>query len=110
MAGDIKFYLDEHIASAVADGLRRRRIDVVTAVVAGMLGASDEEHLEFAKSSNRVLVSFDADFLRLHRSGAVHAGIASGRRPLGVGEIIEGLMLIHGVFDAEEMKGRVEYL
>ena len=38
----IKFYLDEHVNPAVADGLRRRGVDVLTTQEAGMLGASDE--------------------------------------------------------------------
>ena len=40
----IRYYLDEHVAEAVATGLRSRGIDVLTLSEAGMLGASDKEH------------------------------------------------------------------
>ncbi|MCP4113138.1 MAG: hypothetical protein GY749_47680 [Desulfobacteraceae bacterium] len=49
MKNRIKFYLDEHVSKAIAKGLRRRGIDVITVVEAGLLGATDEEHLERAK-------------------------------------------------------------
>ncbi len=48
MAGAVKFYTDEHSANAIAEGLRRRGVDALTTVEAGMLGASDEEQLAFA--------------------------------------------------------------
>jgi hypothetical protein len=32
----MRFHLDEHIANAIADGLRRRRIDVTTTVDAAL--------------------------------------------------------------------------
>lgn len=39
MPRTIRFHLDEHIDPAVADGLRRRHIEVTTAAEAGLLGA-----------------------------------------------------------------------
>jgi hypothetical protein len=46
----IKFHLDEHVHPAIAEGLRRRGIDVTTTIEAELLGAEDEKHLEFAVS------------------------------------------------------------
>ncbi len=63
----LRFHLDEHIDTAIADGLRRRGIDVTTTAEAGLRGAGDEAHVAFALSEGRVLVTNDADFLRLHR-------------------------------------------
>jgi hypothetical protein len=40
----VRYYLDEHVAGAIATGLRNRGIDVLTLSDAGMLGASDREH------------------------------------------------------------------
>lgn len=48
MARPVKFYTDEHVAFAVAAGLRQRGADVITIVDAGMLGAADVDHLAFA--------------------------------------------------------------
>jgi len=62
----IKFHLDENVSSAIADGLRRRGIDVTTTAEVGLIGASDETKLAFAHQSGRLLFTLDDDFLRLH--------------------------------------------
>ncbi len=59
MSARVKFYLDEHVNPAVATGLRRRDVDVLTTQEADMLGASDEEHLALATSQNRVVFTQD---------------------------------------------------
>jgi hypothetical protein len=46
MEQKVKYYTDEHIARAVVRGLRQRGVDVLTVVEAGLLGDSDEAHLE----------------------------------------------------------------
>jgi predicted nuclease of predicted toxin-antitoxin system len=107
----IRFHLDEHISARIAAGLRRRHIDVTTAAEAGLAGADDAAQLEFATSSGRVLVTHDADFLRLHAGGAAHAGIAYCRQGAApIGELLRLLVLIHDLLSPEEMAGRVEFL
>jgi predicted nuclease of predicted toxin-antitoxin system len=44
----IRYHLDEHVPSAVADGLRRRGIEASTTVDAGLRSATDETHLAYA--------------------------------------------------------------
>ena len=110
MAGTIKFYTDEHVPNAVARGLRARGVDVRTTAEAGMLGASDEDQLAWAKSEGRVMFSQDRDFLRLAAAVTDHAGVAYASRATPIGAIINGLMLVHGVLEPAEMVGRVEYL
>ena len=96
---------------SIAEGLRRRGIDVTTAAEKELIGVSDTGQLVFATQSSRVLVSQDADFLRLHQSGVVHAGIAYCRQgSLSIGEMLRRLVLIHDFMTAEEMRTRVEYL
>ncbi len=109
MAG-IKFYLDEHVSRAVAKGLRQRGADVLTVPEAGMIGASDEEHLALAEREGRVIFTQDDDFLRLAAQGHLHSGIVYARQPTPVGEIIYGLMLILQVLSPEEMRGHIEFL
>jgi len=75
MKNRIKFYLDEHVPKAVAKGLKRRGVDVLTVVEAGLRGASDEKHLVKAKSEKRVIFTQDDDFLRLQAAGNDHFGI-----------------------------------
>lgn len=98
------------MSKAAIQGLRERGIDVLSVPEANMLGASDEEHLAFALAEGRVIFTQDADFLRLAAAGHEHAGIAYARQGTSVGDIIQGLMLIVQVLDAEEMKGKIEYL
>lgn len=48
MTEKVRFHLDESVESAIADGLRRRSIDVTMTPEVGLLGASDEEQVAFA--------------------------------------------------------------
>jgi uncharacterized protein with PIN domain len=110
MAEKVKYYTDEHVARAVARGLRRRGVDVVTAPEADMLGATDEEHLRFATDQQRVVFTQDDDFLRLHAQGHKHAGIVYASQHTPVGSIVSGLMLVYQVLAPEEMYYHVEFL
>ena len=92
MAEAIRFYLDEHVAKAVAGGLRRRGIDVLTVHEAGLLSEPDETHLNRAAREGRVIFTQDRDFLKLHGDGASHAGIAfaGGARVAGCADWRQG--------------------
>ena len=96
---------------AVAEGLRRRGVDVMTTIETSLEGASDDEQLAHATASGRVFVTRDSHFLVLHSQGVSHAGIAfwhSKRR--NVGQRVLDLTLLWRVVAAEEMQGRVEFL
>ncbi len=111
MAERIRFHLDEHIDPEVAAGLRRHGIDVTTTADAGLRGAADGAHLDFAIRQSRVIVTDDADFLRMASVDSRHAGIAICRRANhSIGEIIRWLILIHEVMTPEEMTGHAEYI
>jgi uncharacterized protein with PIN domain len=110
MGRKIRFYADEQVAKAVVRGLRQRGVDVLTVSQAGMLGASDQDHLALARKEGRVILTQDDDFLCIHAPGADHAGIVYAPQQTPVGEIIYGLMLIYRVLDAEDIKSQVEYL
>jgi len=95
----------------IADGLRRRHIDLTTAVDTGLLGASDESHLAFANHEQRIIVTSDSDFLRLHSEGRQHPGIVyCHQQSRSVGEIIRRLAFIWEVLEADEMHNRIEFL
>ena len=107
----LRFHLDENVHLAIAEALRRRGIDVTTPADAGLLGATDEQHLVFAREQERVVVTHDADFLRLHARGVEHAGIVfchSGSRPLG--EIVRALTSYTVSRTEEGMKNSVEFI
>jgi hypothetical protein len=105
-----KVYTDEQIPRAVIEGLRRRGVDVLSTNEAEMLGASDIEQLALASGQDRIILTQDDDFLRLHAKGHRHSGIVYARQPTPIGDMIRGLMLICQVLDAEEMKEHVEFL
>lgn len=106
----VRYYLDEHVAGAVARELRNRGIDVLTLSEAGMLGASDREYFTYAHEEGRVRVTFDDDFLRLAAQTEQHAGVVFAPEGKAIGEMIRGLLLIAEVIEAEEMEGHVEFL
>lgn len=108
---EIRFHLDESVDPDVARALGARGIDVTTAQEAGLLEAPDAIHLAFAHTNGRVLVTHDADFLRLHARGAQHAGVCYCRPAIRtLGQIIEALLLVHGCLHADDMKQHVEFL
>lgn len=75
------------------------------------MGKSDLEQLQFAAASERVLFTFDKDFLRLAVSCERHAGIVwCPASKFSIGEIIRRLALISAVLTADEMRDQVEYL
>ena len=57
----MKCYLDEDISPKVAELLRRRGVDTVSAHEKGMLGVSDEEQLMEASKEGRVMVTRNRD-------------------------------------------------
>ncbi len=107
---EVKYYLDENIAKSVLKGLRDRDIDVVSVTDVGMRTKSDIEHIQKALELERVIVTFDKDFVILHSDGVTHAGIAYfNSRKNSIGDIINHLELLYEVMDAEDMFNRVEY-
>jgi uncharacterized protein with PIN domain len=107
----MKFHTDEHLSEAVALGLRRRGFDVTTTPQAGLLGVSDEEQLAYCRREERVMVSHDADMLRLAASGLSHDGIAyCHNQRYKPGELILKLLALAGRVSTAEMKNRIEFL
>jgi predicted nuclease of predicted toxin-antitoxin system len=102
--------MDEHIPSVVTIGLRRRGVDVLTAQEAGLLATPDLEHLTRACAGGRVLVTQDADFVRLHRSGIPHCGIIYAPGWTTIGAFVHSLMLIHDLLDVDSMANRLEFI
>jgi len=111
MAGELRFHLDEHVAQAVAEGLRRRGIDATTTHEAGLCSASDDEHLAYALRQGRVIVTNDDDFLRMNTAGVPHAGIAYyDQERHSIGYLIRRLVALWEQLTPEEMNGRVQYI
>jgi uncharacterized protein with PIN domain len=106
----MRFHLDEHVADAIADGLRRRGIDVTTSAQVRLLQATDEQHIAFAAREGRVIVTRDRDFLHVDELPANHAGIVyypQGSR--SIGEVVRYLILMNDCLRDEDMVGRIEF-
>ena len=103
--------MDQHYPGPVTAGLRRRGIGVLTAQEAGRCGLPDAEQLAFATAEERVMVTFDCDYLAPHRSGAAHAGVAwCPQEKYKIGALVQLLELLHKTADCDVMRNHVEYL
>ena len=80
----IRFHLDEDCPRALAEGLRRRGVDVSTTPDAGLRGATDAAQAAYVQAEHRVLVTQDEDFLTIHASGLPHPGSSTARMAPGV--------------------------
>ncbi len=111
MAEPIQFYFDQHIPSAVAVGVRQHGVDVVTAQEVGRCGLLDPDQLAFAAAEERVVVTFDSDYIVLHDAGVQHAGIAwTPATKYSIGQLVKMLVMLHAVTDRDGMRNRLEYL
>ena len=61
----LKGYADEHVVLALVEALRRRGMDVVRVQEQGREQADDADLLDEALADERVMLTNDADFLRL---------------------------------------------
>lgn len=110
----ICLYLDEDVNVLIADLLRARGFDVITARDAGQLHATDVEQLAYAVSQARTLVTHNrTDFEQLVQSyfssGQVHCGVifAVRRSPQ---DIAQRLLAILNHVTADEMRNQVRYI
>jgi predicted nuclease of predicted toxin-antitoxin system len=107
----MRFHLDEHVSNAVAAGLRQRGIDVTSTHETGLRGAVDVAHLEFARINGRVIVTHDADFLRLDAQGMSHFGIVyCAQQKHKVGDLVRLLVLLDELYANEDFLSTVQFL
>jgi predicted nuclease of predicted toxin-antitoxin system len=110
VAERLRFHFDENCHPSIARSLRRHGVDVTTALEAGLRTQSDAAQLAFARRERRVIVTGDADFLRLARQGAEHPGIIFYSPHKPIGEVVRRLILIYELITPEEMTGHVEFI
>ena len=113
----IRLYFDEDtIQHALVSALRKRGIDVLTALEAEMLKEPDERQLEFATAERRTIYSYNvSDFCRLHSEWSAtdktHAGIVlAQQKRYSIGEQMRRLIKIVNTLSPEEMENRLEFL
>jgi hypothetical protein len=111
----IQLYADENVGDRIIPGLRRRGLEIITTVEAGLIGNTDAEQCSHATLHSRVLLTSDRDFLELHsrwiREGKQHAGILHySQDHATVGTCIWGVKLIVDVLTPDEMKNHLEFI
>ena len=110
----ISLYLDEDVNVLVADLLRAKGFDAITARDAGQLHATDAEQFAYATSEARTLVTHNrTDFEELVQnyfsSEQMHYGVifAVRRSPQ---EIAQRLLAILNHVTFDEMQNQVRYI
>jgi hypothetical protein len=110
----ISLYMDVHVPQAIIDQLRRRGVDVLTAIEDGSDLLPDEELLEHARQLGRVLFTQDIRFRALaedwQRQDRPFAGLAFGHQLQSIGSFVQDLELIAKASDPDDWSNRVEYL
>ncbi len=109
--GSIRFQLDEHLGNDIVEGLRRAGIEAITTASSGYRGFSDDQLLAQCGVDGTILVTFDDDYLKLHRDAARHSGIVfCGRRTRTTGRVIASLIRVHADRTPDDMVDWVEYV
>ena len=111
----LALYMDHHIPRAIATGLRRRGINVVTAEEDGTKQLPDQDLLDRASALGRVLVTEDNDLLveaaHRQRAGRSFAGIIFLRvSDISIGACVSQLEVAAGASEPAEVEGRVSYV
>jgi hypothetical protein len=110
----IRLYLDEDVNVLIAELLRARGFDAITARDAGQLNATDKAQLAHAVSQGRTLVTHNrTDFEELVRdyfdANRTHYGVIFAvRRPPR--EMANRLLVILDRVTADEMRNQVRYI
>jgi hypothetical protein len=107
-------YFDHNIPAAVAEGLRRRGVDVLMARDDGYSAADDEALLSRAMELGRLLVSIDRDFRRIatayQREGREFGGVLTVRSAANIGLVISDLEVVAQTARDRELSGLVLYI
>lgn len=111
----ISLYMDVHVPQSITDQLRRRGVDVLTAIEDDSAELADDELLEHASSLGRVMFTQDIRFKALaedwQRQGLSFAGLIFGHQLGGtIGQFVKDLELIALASEPDEWLNTVEYL
>jgi predicted nuclease of predicted toxin-antitoxin system len=110
----LRLYADECVDMRLVAGLRRRGLDVRCALEEQLLGATDERQLEYATSGGRVILTSDADFLRIAHDlvaqGGHHLGVVFIRGGTRVGDAVRAVALVATVLEPDEMRDWIEWI
>ena len=111
----VSLYFDENVQGAIAEGLRRRGIDVLCAQEDGFDHTPDALVLDRAGALGRVMFTRDDDFLRETTSRMLQGRsfatvIYAHHLRVTIGQCIDDLELFAIASDASEIRDRVYHL
>lgn len=109
-----KLYLDEDVHKRLAQALRLRGYDVVSAHEIGYTGLTDSEQLAYAVSQSRVIVTFNVeDFVKLNieyqNAGKEHFGIIVSKQRR-IGEMVRRLSEFLNQWTSDELENNIWWL
>jgi hypothetical protein len=107
--------MDEHVPSAITDGVRMRGIDVLTAQEDGRRRTADEMLIERATELGRLLFSRDKDMLRIgaefqSRRRRFSGIVFASQIDVSIGGCVNDLCLICLAGEAEEFADTIQFL
>jgi hypothetical protein len=110
----IKVYSDEDVYGKLAEELRQRGIDAIGAVELGRLEIEDLDHLAFAVSQERAVLTFN----RVHYEQLAVQYFLENREHWGIiispqyrlGELLRRALALTTIFTAEEFRNQLYYL
>ena len=111
----LAYYFDQQVPRAIALGLQRLGIDVLTADEDDTADWPDERILERATALDRIVFSCDADFLELAADrlvrGVPFAGVVYAHQlQITIGQAVRDLELIARVLTADEIRNQIIHL
>lgn len=110
----VRLYSDHNVNRAITQGLRLRRVDVLTALEDGASRLTDAELLDRAAALGRVLFSTDRDLViearRRQRLGVPFAGVVFGSQSLPIGPCVEQLELLAKAGEPADFLGSLIFL
>jgi predicted nuclease of predicted toxin-antitoxin system len=113
----IRFAADEDFDNDILRALRRRlpEVDVVRIQDVGLGGADDPAILAWAAREARVLLTHDVSTMSHHalervRGGDPMPGVIAVHQRLGIGSVVEDLVLVATWSSVEDWVGQVHYL
>ena len=111
----VPLYMDVHVPQSITDQLRRRGVNVLTAIEDDWAERPDSDLLAHAHELGRVIFTQDIRFKALaeewQRQGRPFAGLVFGHQLGGtIGQFVKDLELIASASNPEEWANTIEYV
>jgi predicted nuclease of predicted toxin-antitoxin system len=114
----VRFLADEDLDADIVDGLcfREPAIDILDVKTAGLRGTKDPLLLELAVAQDRILITHDRNTMTRYFRDRMAAGKPNPgvfilpQQESAIGGIIEWLLLVWTVSEAEEWRDQIFYV